>query len=267
MAKIDPKDVMALRRKSGLGLMECKAALEKANGDMVIAEDNMRKDGLSKMDGRIDRNASDGCIAVAATDDLSKCAIVEINSETDFTAKNDSFVAMAIEIAQLALRQPAGDVEKTNEMQNRVDDLRVTTKENVTWRRGIVLDGGQIGTYVHHDRKTGVAVQVDRKIDNTVLRKLCLHVASADPAPLCVNVAGVPEDVLAKEREIAMAQATKSSKPDAIVEKMVDGKIAKFLDGVVLLRQPFVMDGNNRIMDLLPNGVTIQRFVKYTVGR
>jgi elongation factor Ts len=263
---INPKDVMTLRQKSGLGLMECKAALEKANGDMALAEDNIRKDGLSKMDGRVDRDASEGCIAVALSDDLSKCAIVEINTETDFTARNDGFVAMARDVAHLALGQPAGDVELTDDMQTQINDLRVTTKENVTWRRGAVLDGGRIGTYVHHDGKTGVAVQVDGNLDDDILHKLCLHVASADPAPLSVNDSEIPEDVLAKEREIAKAQATKSGKPDIIVQKMVNGKIAKFFDSVVLLRQPFVMGGNKKINDLLPNGVTITRFVKYTVG-
>lgn len=246
--------------------MECKAALEKTNGDMALAEDNIRRNGLSKMDGNVHRPASDGCIAVVATDDLSKCAIVEINTETDFTARNEGFVAMATDIAQLALRQPAGDVERTDGMQNRIDDLRLTTKENVTWRRGVVLEGGRIGSYVHHDRKTATLVQVDGDIDDNILRKLCLHVASADPAPLCVVCDDLPDDLLAKEREIAKAQATRTGKPDNIVDKMIEGKIAKFLDGVVLLRQPFVMDGDKRIEDLLPKGAKIKRFVKYTVG-
>jgi elongation factor Ts len=266
MSIFNAKDVMALRKKSGLGLMECKAALEKANGDMALAEETIRKDGLSKMDGRVDRDASDGCIAVALRDDRSKCAIVEINTETDFTAKNDAFISMVSDIAKLALLQPAGIVEKTSEMQNRIDNLRVTTKENVTWRRGTVLEGGRIGTYVHHTGKTGVAVQVDGKIDDEILHKLCLHVASADPAPLSVSDSDIPAGVLAKEREIAKAQAMKSGKPDSIVEKMVIGKIDKFLDGVVLLRQPFVMDGTRKIKDLLPAGIAITGFVKYTVG-
>ena len=266
MADINPKDIMTLRKKSGLGLMECKIALEKANGDMALAEDNIRTDGLSNMDGRDDRDASEGCIAVAFNDDRSKCAIVEINTETDFTAKNVNFVAMSADIAQFALGQPAGDVEKTDEMQTRIDDLRITTKENVTWRRGIVFEGGRIGTYVHHDGKTGVAVQVDSDIDDEVLHKLCLHVASADPAPLSVSDDGIPKDVLSKERKIANAQAIKSGKPESIAEKIVHGKIGKFLDSVVLLRQSFVMDKNKQIKELLPSGTTITNFVKFTVG-
>ena len=233
---------------------------------MALAEENLRKKGLSKMDGRVDRESSDGRVAVAMNDDASKCAIVEVNTETDFTAKNDTFLAMVEDVAQRALQQPAGDVQKTDEMQVRIDDLRVTTKENVAWRRGRVFDGGKIGYYVHHDGKTGVVVQVDGEIDQDTLRKICLHVASHDPAPIAVTPDDVPAEILAKEREIAKAQAMASGKPENIAEKMVDGKIAKYLDGVVLLRQSLVMDAEKKIKDLLPPGTAVTGFVKYRVG-
>jgi len=257
---------MTLRQKSGLTLMACKAALENANGDIALAESNIRKAGLSNMDGHVHRPANQGCIAVAVTEDGSKCSIVEINTETDFTAKNEGFVAMANDIARLALQQAAGDVAKTDEMQNRVDDLRLATKENVTWRRAKVFDGGKMGSYVHHDRKTGVVVQVEGEIDSDILRKLCLHVASAYPAPLYIDDAAVPADVLASESDIARAQAVATGRPANIIEKMVDGKLAKFLDGVVLLRQRFVMDEDLQIKDILPKGIAVKQFVKFTVG-
>lgn len=266
MANSSPNDVMILREKSGLGLMECKVALQEADGDMTVAEDNIRKQGLSKMDGCVDRDASEGCIAVAFTDDRSKCAIVEINTETDFTAKNDAFVAMATEIAQMALNQPIGTVEKTDDMQARVDDLRVTTKENAMWRRGFVLGAGKLGAYVHHDRKTGVVVECDGNVDDDTIRKLCLHVTAVVPAPLGVTDDDIPEHVLDKEREIAKAQAVASGKPENIAHKMVDGKIRKYLDSIVLLRQSLVMDDSTQIKDVLPNGSTIRQFVKYKVG-
>jgi len=266
MANFSPNDVMTLHKKSGLGLMECKVALQKADGDMTVAKDHIRKKGLSNMDGRVDREASEGCIAVAFSDDRSKCAIVEINTETDFTAKNDDFVAMATEIAEMALNQPTGAVEQTDVMQTRIDDLRVTTKENVMWRRGFVLGAGRLGAYVHHDRKTGVVVEIDGDVDDETIRNLCLHVTSVDPARLGVTDDDIPKQVLAKEREIAKAQALASGKPENIVEKMVDGKIRKFLDGVVLLRQSLVMEDTTQIKDVLPNGATIRQFVKYKVG-
>lgn len=266
MSSIDPKDIMTLRQKSGLTLMACKAALENANGDIALAESNIRKAGLSNMDGNVHRPANQGCIAVAASEDCSKCSIVEINTETDFTAKNDGFVAMANDIARLALQQVAGDVVKTEGMQNRVDDLRLATKENVTWRRAKVFDGGKMGSYVHHDRKTGVVVQVDGEIDSDTLRKLCLHVASAYPAPRYIDDSSVPADVIANESDIARAQALASGRPANIIEKMVEGKLAKFLDGIVLMRQRFVMNEDMQIKDIIPKGVTVRQFAKYVVG-
>ncbi len=265
MSIVDAQDVMKLRQKTKLGLMKCKAALEEANGDMALAEMNLRKEGLPGSDAPEDHEFSEGCIAVALNEDGSKCAIVEINTQTDFTARNDTFVAMAADLAQLALEQHAGQVEKTVEMQDRIDQLRSTTRENVSWRRGIVLAGGRIGTYIHHDRKTGVAVQIEGSIDDVVLHQLCLHVASADPAPLSVTEEGIPQDRLANEREIAAAQAMNSGKPEAIAERIMHGKLEKFLDSVVLLRQRFVMDSDKQIKDLLPPGTIIQRFVKFRI--
>ncbi len=259
--KITPQDVMKLRQKSGLGIMDCKTALEEAEGDMELAEDNLRKKGLSKMDGRVDRESSEGCITIAFTNDLSKCAIIEVTTETDFTANSTNFVYMVDDVSQLALMQPAGSVEKTDTMQNVIDDIRVITKENILYRRGEVFEGGTIGSYVHHDGKTGVVVQVDGEIDDAVLHKICLHVAAVVPAPLGIN--DIPDAILDKELEIAKAQAV--GKPENIAEKMVEGKIRKYLDSVVLLRQSLVMDTKTRIKDVLA-GASIRKFVKYQVG-
>ncbi len=187
MSIVNVQDVMKLRQETKLGLMKCKAALEEANGDMALAEMNLRKEGLAGSDAPEDHEFSEGCIAVALNEDSSKCAIVEINTQTDFTAWNETFVAMAADLARLAFEQHAGQIEKTAEMQDRIDQLRSTTRENVSWRRGIVLEGGRIGTYIHHDRKTGVAVQIEGSIDDVMLHQLCLHVASADPAPLSAS--------------------------------------------------------------------------------
>jgi len=259
--KITPQDVMKLRQKSGLGIMECKTTLKEADGDMTLAEDNLRKKGLSKMDGRVDRELSEGRITILFTSDRSKCVIVEVNTETDFTAKNTNFVYMVEDVAQLALIQRAGSVKKTGIMQDVIDNIRVITKENILWRRGEVFEGGTIGSYVHHDGKTGVVVQVDDEIDTDVLHKICLHVAAVVPAPLGIN--DVPDAILDKELEIAKAQA--AGKPEKIAEKMVEGKIRKYLDSVVLLRQLLVMDDKTRIKDMLAVA-SIRKFVKYQVG-
>lgn len=261
--EITSKDVMKLRQKSGLGIMDCKTALKEAGGDMELAEDNLRKKGLSKMDGRVDRESSEGCISTSFNfNDRSKCAIVQINTETDFTAKNKDFVYMVGDVALLALMQRAGSVEKTNTMQKVIDVIRINMKENILWRRGEVFEGGTIGSYVHHDRKTGVVVQVDGEIDDAVLHKICLHVAAVVPEPLGINDADISATALAKEREIAKSQA--AGKPEKIAEKMVAGKIQKYLDSVVLLRQSLVMDTKMRIKDMLA-GASIRQFVKYKV--
>ncbi len=262
---ISAKDVMALRKATGLGMMESKAALVEAGGDIQAATDLLRTKGLAKMDGRADRESAEGKVALAVSPDGSKGAIVEINTETDFTASNEGFVNLTQAIADLALEQGAGDVEKTEAMQALIDEVRLTTKENIQFKAGKVLSGN-VGSYIHFTGKIAVLIEVEGDADSDLLKDLCMHVSAASPMPLGVNEDEVPADVLAKEREIAKAQAIESGKPEAIAEKMVEGKIRKYLDSVVLTRQPFVKDDKKQIKDLLPKGTTIKQFVRYQVG-
>lgn len=270
---ITAKDVMDLRNKTGLGMMECKQALAEAGGNMDEAVDILRKKGLAKMDTRADRSSADGRIACAVAGDQSKAAIVEVNSETDFTAGTDAFKAMIQRIANEALKQPAGQAAKTQAMQDAIDEVRLVTKENVQFNRGWVLGGGagsKVGHYVHFTGKVGVLVELmvspGATVPDELLSDLCMHVTAATPTPLAVTDAGVPKEVLDKERQIAKAQAMEQGKPEQIAEKMVEGKIRKFLDDCVLLRQLFIKDDKKRIADLLPKGVTIEAFIRYQVG-
>ena len=265
-AKISAKDVMALRQKSGLGMMECKAALAEAGGDMAAAEQKLREKGLAKMDGRTDRTSAEGKVAIALNGDRSKGAIIEVNTETDFTANNEQFVKMAETIASEALKQEPGEVEKTDAMQTAIDAVRLTTKENAQFGRGIVLGtpGGKIGSYVHHTGKIGVLIEADGDAPAELLKDLCMHVSAT--SPMAVREDEVSESVLEDERKVARAQALEQGKPENIAEKMVEGKIRKYLDEVVLLRQPFVKDEKMQVQDLLPAGVQIRRFVRYQVG-
>jgi elongation factor Ts len=265
---ITAKDVNELRQKTGLGMMECKAALTETGGDVQAAVDLLRKKGLAKMDGRSDRASAEGRIGVAVAADRSKSALIEINTETDFTAGNDSFKAMVQTVADEALKQDAGEVARTDPMQKAIDDVRLTTKENVQFRRGQVLGGAgaKVGTYVHFTGKIGVMVEVAGDAGDELLKDLCMHISAASPVPLGVTDSDIPADVIAKEREIAKGQAIESGKPEAIAEKMVEGKIRKFLEETVLLKQPFIKDTDKKIADLLPKGVTIKRFVRYQVG-
>ncbi len=268
---ITAKDVNELRQKTGLGMMECKAALTETGGDVQAAVDLLRKKGLAKMDSRSDRASAEGRIGVAVAPDKTRAAIVEINTETDFTAGNDAFKAMVATVSAEALKQDAsagGEVSKTDAMQAAIDNVRLTTKENVQFRRGRVMGapGRKVGTYVHFTGKIGVVVEVEGQAEDDLLKDLCMHISAVSPVPLGVTDNDIPADVIAKEREIAKGQAMESGKPEAIAEKMVEGKIRKFLEETVLLKQPFIKDDKKKIGDLLPKGVTVKSFVRYQVG-
>ena len=266
---ISAKDVMGLRKRTGLGMMECKQALTETDGDIDKAIDLLRQKGLAKMDSRSDRASTEGRIAIALAPDKSKAAIVEVNSETDFTAGNDTFKALVDTVSADALKQPAGDVKKTDAIQAQIDEVRLTTKENVQFARGRVLggeDGAKVGSYLHFTGQIGVLVELNASADGSVtdqlLTDLCMHVAAISPPPMAVSDEGVPADIVEKEREIAKAQAIEQGKPEQIAEKMVEGKIRKFYEEHVLLKQAFVKDDKKRIKDLLPEGVTIKNFVR-----
>ena len=217
------------------------------------------------MDGRSDRESAEGKVAVSVAPDNTKGVIVEINTETDFTASNEAFVKLTQSIADLAIAQEPGDVEKTDQMQALIDEVRLTTKENVQFKSGKVL-AGNVGSYVHFTGKVAVLIEVDGEASPELLKDLCMHISAVSPAPLGVTEDEVPAEAVQKEREIAKAQAIESGKPEEIAEKMVEGKIRKYLDEVVLLRQAFVKDDKKQIKDLLPKGTTIKQFVRYQVG-
>ncbi|MCC6579906.1 MAG: translation elongation factor Ts [Phycisphaeraceae bacterium] len=266
---IAAKDVMNLRKATGLGMMECKAALEETDGDMGKAKDLLRQRGLAKMDGRADREALEGRVIAAVSADKTKAVIVEINSETDFTANNEAFTAMAKKVVQLALEQPVGAVTKTDAMQAAVDEVRLTTKENIQFRRGQVVGGAGsiVGSYVHFTGKTGSLVALTGSgVTDELLSDLCMHIVAASPAPLAVKDQDIDANLVAKEREIAKAQALDSGKPANIAEKIVDGKMRKFFEDHVLPKQLFVKDDKKRIQDVLPKGVTIADFARYVIG-
>jgi elongation factor Ts len=265
---------MNLRQKTGLGMMECKQALAEADGNIDKAVDLLRQRGLAKMDGRADRTSAEGRIGTLVGPDRTKGAIVEINTETDFTAGNDIFKAMVVAVTADALKQPAGPAAKTDAMQAAIDNVRLTTKENVQFARAHVLGGSpqaRVGAYLHFTGKVGVLVEL-RADDPTVisdelLNDLCLHVAAGTPVvALGVSEADIPADVIAKEKEIAKAQAIEQGKPEAIAEKMVIGKIRRFHEDHCLTLQPFVKDDKKRVKDILPKGVSIHAFIRFQVG-
>ncbi len=268
---ISPKDVMSLRNRTGLPMMACKKALAEAGGDVDAAEELMRKQLKGKMDKRVDRAAGEGRIAIAVNFESGAAAIVELRAETDFTAKNDKFIEAAQKIAEAALNaHGAGEVTIEGDAVALVDDLRITTGENISVARAHKLLGETgttaYGQYVHHDGKVGVLIQAEGSINEDTLRKICMHVTAAVPRPLAINPDQVPEDVVEKERKFRIEQAVESGKPQEIAEKMVEGGMRKFFSEVALMQQPFVMDQSKTIADIVGSHATITAFLRWEVG-
>lgn len=262
--EVSAKDVMKLRQKTGLSMMECKKALAEAGGNQEAAEDLLRKKLKGKMETRTDRAAGEGRIGVAIDGD--KAAIVEIRAETDFTAKNEKFVSMTSAIAAAAKDAPAGDVPLPESAAAALDEIRITTGENISYARGKSLRGGNFAFYVHHDGKTGVLLQAEGTIDPAVLKDICMHIVAAVPIPQGVNIDDIPTDLVEKERKFRLEQALESGKPQEIAEKMVEGGMRKFYETLALVEQPFVKDPNAKIKELVGSKGHLVHFERWVVG-
>ena len=273
MADISASRVMELRQRTGLGMMECKKALSEAAGDMTKAEELLRIKSGAKASKAADRIASEGVIGLYVAPDGKTAAIVEVNCETDFVGKNDDFKAFAAEVAKIAAVDAPADLTalaaKTLASGETIEARRVALVqkigENLSLRRfARRVAQGRIASYVHGTR---IGVIVDVTGGNETLGKdLAMHIAASKP--MAVAKEQVPAEVVAKERTIAAARAAESGKPANIVEKMIDGAVAKFLAEVTLLPQAFVKgDGKQTVADLLKaQGATVNDFVLYVVG-
>jgi elongation factor Ts len=273
MAEIAASMVMELRQRTGLGMMECKKALTESEGDLAKAEDLLRIRSGAKASKAASRIAAEGVIGLHVVPDAKIGAMVEVNCETDFVAKNDDFRAFAGEVAQLAARHVVTDVAALSALKlasgDTVEARRVALVqkigENIALRRFVRCDAkGRLASYVHGS-KIGVLVDVTGGAD-TLGKDIAMHIAAIKP--MAMSRDGVPADVIDRERKIAAAKAAESGKPANIVEKMVEGAVNKFLADVTLLAQPFVKgDGKQTVEQLLKTqGATINGFVMYVVG-
>ena len=273
MPEISASRVMELRQRTGHPMMECKKALTEASGDLVKAEELLRIRSGAKASKAAARVAAEGVVGIAVTQDAKTAAMVELNCETDFVAKNEAFRAFANEIAQLVVREHAGGVAalagRTLASGETIEARRVALVqkigENITLRRFVRLDAqGRVASYVHGTR---IGVLVDYTGGNEALGKdLAMHIAATKP--LAVSREQVPSDVVEKERSIAAARAAESGKPAHIVEKMVEGALDKFLAEVTLLPQPFVKNDKETIAALVASqGARVNGFVLYVVGQ
>jgi elongation factor Ts len=259
---IAAKDVMALRHKTGLGMMDCKDALKANGGDMSAAEEWIRAKRKGKMDTRTERTTGEGRVAIVVGD--GGAAIIEVLTETDFTARNEEFITMMNTVSNAAMGCPAGFITPTDEMTAAIDNIRVKTGENANFARGEKLEGGHYGQYVHHDGKRGCLLQVEGDADADVLKGICQHITFYDPAAITPD--DVPEDKLAEIRARAVEEAKASGKPEEIAQKMSEGKVRKFLEENTLIKQKYVVDETKTIEEILPEGCTITKFVRYTLG-
>ncbi len=268
---ISAKDVMSLRQRTGVGMMECKAALNEADGDMDKAVELLREKLKGKMDERSDREAAEGVVAIATTDGAA--AMIELLSETDFAARNDNFVAGADKIARLALACPDGDVNATDEMTALIDELRITIKENISLGNAVRLSAPVVGSYVHHNHQLGALVTGEGDLSAELLTGLCQHIAAAVPpmmpSPLAVDEASLPADAVANQKEAFAEEARASGKPENIIEKMIAGKVRKWIDENTLLGQTYIreLDAKKPIRDYLPDGSKITGFVRFALGK
>ena len=262
--------VKELRERTGAGMMECKKALVETSGDLEAAAEELRKSGQAKADKKAGRVAADGKIVVAREGE--KAVIVEVNSETDFVAKDENFVAFADAVAATALANGATDVAALSELSidgtRTVEQARteLVTKvgENISVRRvSMIENAGPIGFYTHGAR-IGAVVALEGG-DEDLARDLAMHVAAINP--VCIDESGVPEATLETERRIFSEQAAESGKPPEIIEKMITGRIGKFLKEITLVGQPFVKDSDQTVGKLLKAaGASVRSFVRYEVG-
>lgn len=272
MTTITASLVQELRERTGAGMMECKKALQNANGDIETAIEAMRKAGQAKADKKQGRIAAEGIIIVATSSDNKTAVVIEINCETDFVARDESFKELANKIAAKALAAKAGDLAAllalpldngmTVEEARRA--LVAKIGENIQIRRiELINTTGTVASYVHGGR-IGVLVELTGN-DSQLGKDLAMHIAAN--SPLVVNREDVPQDVIEKEKEIFSAQAQSSGKPAAIIEKMIDGRINKFLDEVSLVGQPYVKDPSITVEQLLKqHNAKAIKFIRFAVG-
>ena len=264
MAKISAALVKELRDRTDLGMMDCKRALEESDGDIEIAIENLRKSSGMKAAKKAGRIAADGLVGVSVSD--SRSVLVEVNCETDFAARDDNFVAFVNRVVSLIADSGNGDIQALLDdgLEAEREALVQKIGENVSVRRAEVLDGAA-SSYIHNG-KIGVLVQLADGNDD-LGKDVAMHVAAADPQPRFVSSDDVPEDVIAKEKEIFIAQAAESGKPPEIVEKMVGGRVKKFLAEISLVDQPFIKNPDQKVGALLKeNGGSVSRFVRFQVG-
>jgi elongation factor Ts len=276
MTAISANLIKDLREQTGAGMLDCKKALEETKGDFESAKDWLRTKGIAKAAKKSSRVASEGVVAIV--NNGKKAAIIELNSETDFVAKNEEFQNLARSIAKVALNT-SGDLETVKKTKlesgktvaEAVTDAVAKIGENINLRRSQVVDAGsgQVFSYIHSAVADGlgkIGVLIALEGGNEQVGKLvCMHIAANKPESL--NVESLSQELIAREKQIFVEQARSSGKPDNVIEKMIEGRMRKFYEQVVLLEQAFVMDPSKTVKAVVTEaGAKVSQYVQFTLG-
>ncbi len=273
---ISASDVKRLREATGVGMMDCKAALQEAEGDFDTAVEVLRKKGQKVAAKRADRDAKEGLIAVATTEDNRTAAMVEVNSETDFVARNEEFVAFAQRIADAVLAARPADLDALRALDldgravgDALTDMTGKIGEKIDVRRFQVVEaaeGGEAVAYVHPGAKLGVLVEIVGDGDRqTAGRDVAMQAAAMNP--IAATRDEVPTEVQEKEMEIGREQARNEGKPEAMLDRIAQGKLERYYKDNVLTEQPFVKDSSVSVAQMLKNGgVELRRFTRFALG-
>jgi len=276
---VSAQAVKELREKTGAGMMDCQRALVEAGGDMEEAIKILRKKGLAAAAKKAGRVAKDGLVAVAVSADGKKAGMVELNCETDFVARTEQYQNLVKALAQQAMNEAVADAaalaarpfasDPAHTVAETIAAHIATIGENIVLSRALhweASEGMKLGSYVHMGGKIGVVVEVSASADEETVKDVAMHVAAAEPR--FVDPASVPPAVINEEKDIAKAQAAAAGKPEAVQEKIAEGKLAKFFEQVCLLEQPFVKDPNRKVKDILAERgqVKVARFARFRLG-
>jgi elongation factor Ts len=276
MSTISASDVKRLRETTGVGMMDCKRALEEAGGDFQAAIEILRKKGQKVADKRADREAKEGVIATALAGDRQTGAIAEVNSETDFVARNEDFTAFADRVAQLILRQQPRDMDGLNGLdfeggrtvEQTLTDMTGKIGEKIAVRRFNVMQAteGEIVSYVHPGAKLGVLVEMKGSGDlQAAGRDVAMQVAAMNP--IAVRREEVPQEIQQKELEIGRETARNEGKPENILDRIAQGKLDRYFKDNVLLEQPFVKDSSMNVQEMLrQKNAEVVRVARFALG-
>ncbi|HET9065999.1 MAG TPA: translation elongation factor Ts [Gemmatimonadales bacterium] len=274
---ITTKDIAELRGRTGAGMMDCKNALEEAGGDMERAGEILRKKGIAKAEKRAGRDAAQGLVVIASAADGSGAAMLELNSETDFVARNETFQALARQLVDHALaHSPVGVTREAflaesvdgKSIEDTVKEASGTIGEAISIKR-VARFGGVVGEYRHFNAQVGVLVEVEGASGGAAValaREIALHVASEDP--VAVTREDIPQDLIDRERRIAEELVIAEGKPEAIRSKIVEGKVAKFASDRALIEQAFIKDESMTVGALVAAvpGARVVRFARFKIG-